>query len=81
MAKRVPVMAAKRVAQEQGLRQVVLLAYDGELVHVVTYGKTKADCADAAKSGAWIMRALKSPVPIDPAFMEWPQYKDTPNDR
>jgi len=72
MPKRVPITAAKRVAEEQNLKQVVLLAYDGERVHVVTYGITKADCSRAAMSGAWIMRALKSSVPIEPPELEFP---------
>ena len=32
------------------LTQVLLIGWDGERVHVVTYGKTKADCAAAAKA-------------------------------
>jgi hypothetical protein len=72
MPKRIPISAAKRVVEEQGLKQVVLLAYDGQLVHVVTYGETKKDCAEAAKSGAWIMSALTSDVPIVPPDLAFP---------
>lgn len=72
MPKRVPITAAQRVAEEQGLKQVVLLGYDGDLIHVVTYGVTKDDCNAAAKSGAWIMRALQSSVPIEPPTLEFP---------
>lgn len=47
---RIPVAAAKKVADEFGLRQCLLIGWDGEQVHVVTYGKTKADCEAAAKA-------------------------------
>lgn len=79
MPKRVPITAAKRLAQEQGLKQVVVLGYDGDLVHVVTYGATKADCAAAAASGKWIMSALNSPVPIVPPTLDFPAAKDAPH--
>jgi len=38
------------VAEKHGLRQVLLIGYDGERVHVVTYGATKDDCDKAAKA-------------------------------
>jgi hypothetical protein len=38
------------VAEKHGLSQVLLIGWDGERAHVVTYGKTKADCAAAAKA-------------------------------
>ena len=60
MPKRVPITAAAR--------QVVVLAYDGDRIHVVTYGVTKK--VQAAKS--WIMSALKSPVPIEPPTFSFP---------
>jgi hypothetical protein len=47
---KIPVAAAKKVAEQYGLKQCLLIGYDGEQVHVVTYGKTKADCAAAAKA-------------------------------
>lgn len=50
MPKRIPIKAAKRVAEEHGLRQVILLGWDGENTHIVTYGVTKADCAAAAQA-------------------------------
>jgi len=50
MPKRIPIAEAKRVAETHDLRQVLLIGFDGERVHVVTYGKTKADCAAAAKA-------------------------------
>lgn len=50
MPRRIPIAAAKEVAQKYDLSQVLLLGYDGKRAHVVTYGKTKADCAAAAKA-------------------------------
>lgn len=48
--KRIPVSAAKKIAEEFGLKQCLLIGWDGELAHIVTFGKTKADCAAAAKA-------------------------------
>lgn len=76
MPKRIPITAAKRVAQEQGLKQVVLLAYDGDRIHVVTYGETKKDCDQAAASGRWIMSALRSSVPIEPPTFAFPDTSE-----
>lgn len=47
---KIPVSAAKKVAEQYGLKQCILLGWDGELTHVVTYGKTKADCEAAAQA-------------------------------
>lgn len=77
MPKRIPIVAAKRVAEEQGLTQVILLAYDGDRVHVVTYGVTKRDCDAAADGGRWIMSALKSSVPIEPPTFHFPTTPET----
>lgn len=50
MSKRIPVTTAKEVAEKHDLRQVLLIGFDGENVHVATYGKTKRDCALAAQA-------------------------------
>lgn len=50
MPSRIPIAAAKGIADRHDLKQVLLIGWDGEHVHVVTYGKTKADCAKAAKA-------------------------------
>lgn len=50
MPKRIPIATAKAVAEKHGLKQCLLIGWDGELVHFVTYGATKADCAQAAKA-------------------------------
>lgn len=58
---RIPVAAAKRVADEFGQRQVVMVCWDGETTHVVTYGATVAECAQAAEGGNFVKRALGWP--------------------
>lgn len=50
MPKRIPITTAKEVAEKHDLAQVLLIGWDGKLVHIVTYGKTKDDCAKAAKA-------------------------------
>lgn len=50
MTKRIPVATAKAVAEKHGLRQVLLIGFDGERTHVVTYGETKRDCELAAQA-------------------------------
>ena len=50
MPKRIPIAAAREVSQRYDLKQVLLIGWDGERVHIVTYGQTKADCAAAAKA-------------------------------
>lgn len=47
---RIPISAAKAVSDRYALKQVLLIGWDGKRVHVVTYGKTKADCDAAAKA-------------------------------
>lgn len=61
MPKRIPISAAKRIAEELGLKQIILTAWDGELMHVVTYGKTIADCEQAAIGGNFVKKALGYP--------------------
>lgn len=59
-SKRVPVAAAKRVAHEQDLDQVIIVGFrksDGH-THVVTYGKTLVDCDQAAFGGNRIKREV-----------------------
>lgn len=63
MPKRIPIAEARRVAEAQNCKQVVLLAWDGELVHIVTYGQTKADCRQAAKAGRALNEWLDSKSP------------------
>jgi hypothetical protein len=52
MPKRIPIAAAKRIADEHGCSQVIVLAFDTEgRTHVVTYGRTLKDCEQAAAGG------------------------------
>lgn len=50
MSKRIPIATAKAVAEKHNLAQVLLIGWDGAHAHVVTYGRTKADCEAAAKA-------------------------------
>lgn len=61
--KRIPISAAKRVAEEYGQSQVVLVTFDKStgFTHVVTYGVTVEDCAQAAQGGNLVKRALGWP--------------------
>lgn len=63
MPKRIPIAEARRVAAAQGCKQVVLLAWDGERVHIVTYGVTKEDCRQAADAGKTLNQWLASKSP------------------
>lgn len=61
MPKRIPIAAAKRLAADLGLRQVIIVAHDGERAHVVTYGKSREDCRLAAESGNNLKRHMGWP--------------------
>jgi hypothetical protein len=61
MPKRIPIAAAKRIATDHDLRQVILVAWDGKLMHVVTYGKSVEDCDQAAQGGNRVKAALGWP--------------------
>lgn len=53
--KAIPISAAKRIADEYGYDQVVIIARavnEGE--HVTTYGKDKANCDIAARIGNFL---------------------------
>ncbi len=51
MPKRIPIKAAEDIGRKNGCTQVILLTFDGELTHIVTWGKTTEDCAQAAQGG------------------------------
>jgi hypothetical protein len=51
MPQRIPISAARTIGQKYDCRQVIVLAWDGELTHIVTWGKTLEDCARAADGG------------------------------
>ena len=48
--RKIPISTAKAIAEQEGLRQVLLIGWDGQSTHIVTYGKTKADCRLAAQA-------------------------------
>lgn len=50
MPKRIPIKTAEYVAAKHDLKQVILIGWDGDHVHVVTYGRSKEDCEKAAKA-------------------------------
>jgi hypothetical protein len=56
---RIPVSAAERVARDHGLKQCLLIGWDGEMAHVVTYGATPDDCAQAAKAQDFWQGAIR----------------------
>ena len=53
MTVRLPIVAARRLAEQYGLRQVLILALNAEddTAHVVTYGTTIEDCRLIAEAG------------------------------
>lgn len=53
--KAIPISAARRIADDYGYDQVVIIARAvGEGEHVTTYGKDKANCAVAAQIGNFL---------------------------
>jgi hypothetical protein len=65
--KRIPVSTAKRVADKMGLRQVILIGWDGTHTHIVTYGKSIEDCAQVAAGGNMLKEKWG-----------WPECNDQP---
>jgi len=62
MPKRIPISAASAIGdQYPDLSQVILVAWDGKLTHVVTWGRTTENCAQAAEGGNLVKRALGWP--------------------
>jgi heterodisulfide reductase subunit C len=67
MPERLPIKDAMDIAHKRGLRQVILLAWDGTLSHVVTYGKSIEDCDQAAQGGEKLKKV-----------MGWPNWEARP---
>ena len=61
--KRIPISWAKKIGEELGYTQVIIHGYDGEsgVQSVCTYGKSLADCDNAAKGGNTIKKLLGFP--------------------
>jgi len=68
MPQRIPISAARQVGQRFDCPQVIVLAWDGELTHIVTWGKTLEDCSQAADGG----NRLKEK-------WGWPESNDQPS--
>lgn len=60
-AVRIPIAAARRIAEHYGQQQVILVTWDGAKTHVVTYGTTLEACEQAAAGGNRVKRALGWP--------------------
>ena len=60
-AARIPVSAARRIADDYRQRQVIVVAWDGETTHVATYGATAEECRQAAQGGNRVKAALGWP--------------------
>jgi len=60
--KRIPIAAAKAFAKQHRLKQVVIMAWDGAQMHVVTYGGSIVDSAQAAAGGNFLKKALGFPA-------------------
>ena len=57
----IPVSSAQALAESLDLRQVVIVAWDGDKTHVVTYGGSAADSDNAAKAGNQVKKMLGWP--------------------
>jgi hypothetical protein len=62
-AKRIPIAVARMVARDYGQSQVILVTFDRStgLTHVVTFGETVEECAQAAQGGNLVKHALGWP--------------------
>jgi hypothetical protein len=61
--KRIPISVAKRVSEEYGMNQVIIVTWDdiNKVTHVVTYGKSVEECIQAAQGGNFVKKALGWP--------------------
>jgi hypothetical protein len=57
--KRIPIADARDFSRKHEQRQVIIVSWDGETTHVITYGKSIQDCDQAALGGEKIMQMLK----------------------
>lgn len=56
MSTSIPIEAAKHVCEMYDCRHVIILAWDGESTHVVTYGESAEDSDIAAESANYIKK-------------------------
>jgi hypothetical protein len=66
-AKRIPISAAAAIGKAHQQSQVIVVTWDpvNGLTHVVTWGKTKQDCANAAIGGNVVKQALGWPSALE----------------
>lgn len=67
MPKRIPIADARRIMKKNRLRQLVMVAWDGEKTHVVTCGTTLHDSEQAALGGNKVKKALGWPEELQKA--------------
>lgn len=58
---RIPLSAAQKLVKEYSIRQLILVAWDGKEIHVLTDGDTDHDADQAADGGNLVKRALGWP--------------------
>ena len=63
MPKKITITTAKKIAEDFGYSEIIIFGFDREtcVQHVTTYGKTLADCENAAEGGNAIKKLLKWP--------------------
>jgi hypothetical protein len=61
MTDRLPVVVAQDIAASYGQQQVIVVTWDGQQTHVVTYGVSLQDCDQAAQGGDLVKAALGWP--------------------
>lgn len=77
--KRIPIAAARRVAEEYGYDQIIIIGRkvgDAGGEHVTTYGVNRANCDAAAKIGDHLKHNVMgwprpSPPPVEPEPGGW----------
>jgi len=59
----IPIKSAKDISKDYEWPEIVIFAYDPKtrMQHVTTFGKTKAQCIDAAKAGNHLKKHLGWP--------------------
>lgn len=83
--KSLPISAVKELGQKYGYTQIVIHAYDGETgtESVATWGKSKADCENAAHGGNAVKKLLGWPEKqcnAKPAHVRSREAKDKPTE-
>ena len=59
---RIPISAARELAEKYGLCQVIIWTWDHKTQQVITYGKTLEDCDQAAKGGNVVKQSAGWPL-------------------